>query len=125
MDGYAPVIDGLEHDIDEIETEVFREDREASRRIYELSREVVDFQRAVAPLPVILGALSAGFAKYQVDDELQRYLRDVADHVTSVFERIETSRASLRDILTVNATLVAQRQNDEMRSLTQASYEQG
>lgn len=125
VDGYAPVIDGLEHDIDEIETEVFREDREASRRIYELSREVVDFQRAVAPLPAILGALSAGFAKYQVDDELQRYLRDVADHVTSVFERIETSRASLRDILTVNATLVAQRQNDEMRSLTQASYEQG
>lgn len=125
VDGYTPVITGLEHDIDEIEAEVFREDREASRRIYELSREVVDFQRAVTPLPGILAALTAGFTKYRVEDELQRYLRDVADHVTSVAERIEASRASLRDILTVNATLVAQRQNDEMRSLTQASYDQG
>lgn len=125
VDGYTPVIAGLEHDIDEIEAEVFREDREASRRIYELSREVVDFQRAVTSLPGILAALTAGFTKYRVGDELQRYLRDVADHVTSVTESIEASRASLRDILTVNATLVAQRQNDEMRSLTQASYEQG
>ncbi|WP_308169187.1 CorA family divalent cation transporter [Cellulomonas hominis] len=40
-------------------------------------------------------------------------------------QQVEASRASLRDILTVNATLVAQRQNDEMRALTQASYEQG
>lgn len=125
VDGYMPVVNGLEHDVDEIEAEVFREDRESSRRIYELSREVVDFQRAVASLPSILAALTAGFAKYQVEDELQRHLRDVADHVTSVAERIEASRASLRDILTVNATLVAQRQNDEMRALTQASYEQG
>ncbi len=125
VDAYTPVIGGLEHDVDEIETEVFRDDREASRRIYELSREVVEFQRAVTSLPAILAALTAGFAKYQVDDELQRYLRDVADHVTSVAERIEACRASLRDILTVNATLVAQRQNDEMRALTQASYEQG
>jgi magnesium transporter len=30
----------------------------------------------------------------------------------------------LRDMLTVNATLVAQRQNDEMRALTEASNDQ-
>src|SRR4051812_44453284 len=34
VDGYAPVVAGLENDIDEIETEVFGGDPNASRRIY-------------------------------------------------------------------------------------------
>jgi len=124
VDGYAPVVAGLENDIDEIETEVFRGDPSVSRRIYELSREVVEFQRAARPLTAILAALTAGFDKYCVDEELQRYLRDVADHVTQVNERIDGFRLSLRDILTVNATLVAQRQNEEMRVLSEASNAQ-
>ena len=124
VDGYAPVVAGLENDIDEIEGEVFRGDPAASRRTYELSREVIDFQHATKPLATILAALSAGFTKYRVDEELQRYLRDVADHVTTVNERIEGFRQLLRDILSVNATLVAQRQNDEMKELTEASNAQ-
>src|SRR5678815_347350 len=50
VDGYAPVVAGLENDIDEIETEVFGGDPKVSRRIYELSREVIEFQRATSPL---------------------------------------------------------------------------
>lgn len=124
VDGYAPVVAGLENDIDEIETEVFRGDPAVSRRTYELSREVVDFQRATRPLVGMLAALRAGFTKYGVDEELQRSLRDVADHVTQVNERIDAFRAALRDILTVNATLVAQRQNEEMKLLSEASNAQ-
>jgi magnesium transporter len=111
--------------VDEIEVEVFRGDPQVSRRIYELSQEVVDFQRAVQPLTGILAAITAGFEKYGVDEELRSYLRDVADHVTSVNERVEGFRLQLRDILTVNATLVAQRQNEEIRELTETSIAQG
>ena len=96
-----------------------------SRRIYELSQEVLEFQRAAAPLTGILAAITAGFDKYGVDEELRSYLRDVADHVTQVIERVEAFRLQLRDILTVNATLVAQRQNEEIRELTEASIAQG
>ena len=124
VDGYSPVVNGLENDIDEIETEVFRGDPAVSRRIYELSREVIEFQRATQPLTSMLAALTAGFSKYGVDEELQRYLRDVADHVTEVNERVEGFRLLLRDILTVNATLVAQRQNEEMKTLSEASNQQ-
>jgi magnesium transporter len=125
VDGYLPVVAGLANDIDEIETEVFRGDPGVSRRIYELSQEVLEFQRAAAPLTGILAAITAGFDKYDVDEELRSYLRDVADHVTQVNERAEGFRLQLRDILTVNATLVAQRQNDEIRELTEASIAQG
>jgi magnesium transporter len=124
VDGYLPVVAGLENDVDEIETEVFRGDPAVSRRIYELSREVIEFQRVTRPLTAMLDALTAGFTKYGIDVELQRYLRDVADHATLVIERVDGLRQLLQNILTVNATLVGQQQNEEMKSLTEASYTQ-
>ncbi|WWQ69186.1 magnesium and cobalt transport protein CorA [Streptomyces sp. Q6] len=124
VDGYAPVVDGVQNDIDEIETEVFSGAPEVSRRIYELSREMVEFQRATRPLIGMLHGLMAGFAKYGTDEELQRYLRDVADHVTHTSERVDGFRQALADILTVNATLVTQQQNAEMRALAEAGFEQ-
>jgi len=124
VDGYAPVVDGLQNDIEEIETDVFGRGPNASRRIYELSREVVEFQRATRPLVAMLDNLSAGFAKYGVDEELQRHLRDVADHAAVVVEQTESFRGMLADILVVNTTLVTQAQNEEMRRLAEASNAQ-
>jgi magnesium transporter len=124
VDGYYPVVAGVGNDIDEIETEVFSGDALVSRRIYELSREVTEFQRATRPLVDMLQALSAGFAKYGVDEELQAYLRDVDDHLTQICERIDEFRQLLRDMLTVNTTVVAQQQNEEMKNLAEAANAQ-
>ncbi|RIJ19999.1 magnesium and cobalt transport protein CorA, partial [Clavibacter michiganensis subsp. insidiosus] len=124
VDGYAPVVTGLANDIDEIEDQVFDGDPAVSRRIYELSREVIDFQRAVRPLGGMLQQLQAGSGKYEVSEDLQQALRDVADHVIVVNERVEEFRVLLRDILTVNSTLVGQRQNEEMRELSESSNRQ-
>jgi len=124
VDGYAPVVGGLQNDIDEIETEVFGGDPRVSRRIYELSREVIEFQRATRPLLDILHGLEAGFEKYGTDEELRRYLNDVTDHATTAAERVNEFRQILADILTLNATLVSQAQNEEVKHLTEASYAQ-
>ncbi|PSL00073.1 magnesium transporter [Murinocardiopsis flavida] len=124
VDGYAPVVRGLQNDIDEIETQVFNGDPKVSRRIYELSREVIEFQRATRPLLSIINGLIAGFDKYEIHEELRRYLRDVADHATTVAERVDGFRMMLQDILTVNATLVSQAQNEDMRRLAEVSYTQ-
>lgn len=124
VDGYVPVVNGVSNDVDEIEVQVFGRDPKVSRRIYELSREVLEFQRATRPLSGMLSGLEGGFEKYGTDEELQRYLRDVADHVTEVTERVDGFRQVLSDILAVNATLVTQQQNEEMKSLTEASFEQ-
>ena len=124
VDEYGPVVAGLENDIDEIEDQVFEGDPEVSRRIYELFREVVEFQRATKPLISILGSLRQGFDKYQVHEELQRYLRDVEDHTLRIVDRVDGFRVLLQNILTVQATLVGQRQNDETQRLTEASLAQ-
>jgi len=124
VDAYGPVVAGLENDIDEIEDELFNGEDTVSRRIYDLSSEVIEFQRTTRPLLNILTALERGFDKYQVNIELQRNLRDVHDHVLRVVERADSFRALLQNALTVHSTLVGQRQNDEMRRLTEASVSQ-
>ena len=125
VDEYVPVLAGLQNDVDEIEDQVFDGDPEVSRRIYELLREVVELQRATHPLLEMHAYLEAGFEKYGVDLELRRYLRDVDDHVVRVVERVDGFRVLLQNILTVNATLVGQRQNEETQRLTEASLSQG
>ena len=98
--------------------------RGVSRRIYELSQRG---DRVPARHPA--AARHARRAHRRLRQVRRRrgaarYLRDVADHVTQVIERVDGFRLQLRDILTVNATLVAQRQNEEMRELTEASIAQ-
>ncbi|WP_127130778.1 magnesium and cobalt transport protein CorA [Georgenia sp. SYP-B2076] len=124
VDEYAPVVAGLEEDIDQIEDQLFSRDPSVSRRIYELSREVIEFQRATQPLIEMVERLARGLSTTDADIELQHSLRDVRDHILRVVERADSFRVLLQNALTVSATLETQRQNDEMRSLTEASYAQ-
>jgi magnesium transporter len=120
VDDYVPVVAGLENDIDEIETEVFSGNAGVSRRIYELSREVIQFQRSTEPLPGILEDLVGA----TVNPELQRYLRDVQDHALRITEQVASFRELLKNILSVNLTLVGLQQNEEVKALTRASIAQ-
>jgi magnesium transporter len=122
VDDYFPVLDGLQVDIDEIETQVFTGHSEVSRRIYQLAREVIEFQRAVEPLREILSGLAE--RNTELDLELRRAFRDVQDHAVRVIERTDSFRQLLNNILTANAAQVAQRQNEEMTRLTEATYQQ-
>ncbi|MFE3449550.1 magnesium and cobalt transport protein CorA [Nonomuraea sp. NPDC059194] len=117
VDGYAPVVAGLQKDIEEIEVQVFGGDPSVSRRVYELFGEVIEFQRATSPLLPMIDGFIAGASKYGVNEELQSYLRDVADHAITVSERVAGFRQLLQNILMINSTLVAQEQ-------TRASYAQ-
>ncbi|MDX6536165.1 MAG: magnesium transporter [Gaiellales bacterium] len=122
VDGYFPVIAGLENDIDEIEDEVFGGSATVSRRMYELTREVIEFQRATKPLAGILRRL---IDLPGVDDEERQYLRDVQDHSLQIEEGADGFRALLQNILTVHLTLetkalteVAVSQNEQVQKIS-------
>ena len=114
VDGYEPVIHGLENDIDEIEDEVFGASPTVSRRIYELTREVIEFQRATTPLDGMVARL---MEEPGVDEEERRYLRDVQDHAIRTEEQAAAFRALLQNILSVNLTL-------ETKALSEVSLAQ-
>lgn len=125
VDGYFPVIEGLENDGDEIEDTLFADRSEASeisQRIYGLLNEVSDFKRAVKPvasmLDLLMGRLRIATGKDEERVELIRRFRDVHDHVLHVNDRVDDLRASLENALAVNSTIVAERQNDDMKRIS-------
>ncbi len=124
VDEYGPVVSGLQNDIDEIEDQLFSGDPSVTRRIYELSREVMEFQRTTKPLLAILRGLENGFEKYNIDEELQRNLRDVQDHVLRTTDSADSFRGLLQSAISVHTSLVGQQQNEEVRNMTQTSLDQ-
>ncbi|WP_025159030.1 magnesium and cobalt transport protein CorA [Leifsonia aquatica] len=118
VDGYVPVLTGIAVDKEQIERQVFSGDAAAAERIYRLSQEVIDLQHATSALAEVLDALTRGFGAYDIPEALQAYLRDVSDHLTRVNTRVAEYRAALSQILEVNSTLVAQRQNEDMKKIS-------
>ena len=100
VDGYAPVVAGLEGDIDQI--------------------EATDFYRAVHPLLGVVATIERAAAP-----ELQPYLRDVQDHLLLVNEEVAAQRDLLGTVLEANMavisveqTKVSVRQNATIEQLT-------
>ncbi len=102
VDGYAPVVAGLEHDIDQIEATVFSGSVAPTERIYSLRREATDFYRAVHPL---IGVVVS--TERAAPPELQPYLRDVRDHVLQVDEEIAAQRDLLGTVLEANIAVIS------------------
>ncbi|WP_062245489.1 magnesium and cobalt transport protein CorA [Brevibacterium epidermidis] len=118
VDGYFPVLDGLQDDKDGIERQVFSGDTAAAERIYLLSQEVIDVLHNSTHLIRLTQALGNGATKYAIPDDLRAYLDDVTDHLTRVLAEAGELRESLSQILNVNSTLVAQRQNEDMKKIS-------
>lgn len=102
VDGYAPVVAGLERDIDQIEATVFSGAVAPTERIYSLRREATDFYRAVHPLLGVVASVDRDTAEV-----LQPYLRDVHDHLLLVNEEVAAQRDLLGTILEANMAVIS------------------
>ncbi|KAA0265620.1 MAG: magnesium and cobalt transport protein CorA, partial [Acidobacteria bacterium] len=118
VDDYEPVTAGIENDILEVEDEVFAtRDVDATRRIYFLRREVIEFHRAVQPLIGPLEALEGGLV-VELDEQIRRYFRDVADHARRIDEQLQDQRELLTGVLDSNLALITLRQNEVVRVIS-------
>ncbi|SHH98977.1 magnesium and cobalt transport protein CorA [Streptomyces sp. 3214.6] len=123
VDGYVAVADAVQDDIDEVETEVFSPGRKGTPRgtdagrIYQLKREVLEFKRAVSPLLRPMQLLSERPMRL-VDPDIQKYFRDVADHLARVQEQVIGFDELLNSILQANLAQASVAQNEDMRKIT-------
>ncbi|MCX4764804.1 magnesium and cobalt transport protein CorA [Streptomyces sp. NBC_01275] len=123
VDGYVAVADAVQDDIDEVETEVFSPGRKGTPRgtdagrIYQLKREVLEFKRAVSPLLRPMQLLSERPMRL-VDPDIQKYFRDVADHLARVQEQVVGFDELLNSILQANLAQASVAQNEDMRKIT-------
>jgi magnesium transporter len=123
VDDYLAVSDAVQDDIDEVEIDVFSaQPGKSSRggdagRIYQLKREVLEFKRAVSPLLRPMQLLGERPMRL-VDPEIQKYFRDVADHVARVHEQVTGYDDLLNSILQANLAQATVVQNEDMRKIT-------
>ncbi|QFR00162.1 magnesium and cobalt transport protein CorA [Streptomyces phaeolivaceus] len=123
VDGYVAVADAVQDDIDEVETEVFSPGRKGTPRgtdagrIYQLKREVMEFKRAVLPLVRPMQLLSERPMRL-IDPDIQKYFRDVADHLARVQEQVVGFDELLNSILQANLAQSSVAQNEDMRKIT-------
>jgi magnesium transporter len=123
VDGYIAVADSLQDDIDDVETDVFSPGRKGTPRgtdagrIYQLKREILEFKRAVSPLLRPMQLLSERPMRL-IDPDIQKYFRDVADHLARVQEQVVGFDELLNSILQANLAQASVAQNEDMRKIT-------
>ncbi|MFE7611370.1 magnesium and cobalt transport protein CorA [Streptomyces celluloflavus] len=125
VDGYIAVAGAVQDDIDEVEIDVFSSGSDGrgsakggdAGRIYQLKREVLEFKRAVSPLLRPMQLLSERPMRL-VDADIQKYFRDVADHLARVNEQVLSFDDLLNSILQANLAQATVAQNEDMRKIT-------
>ncbi|MFG2223698.1 magnesium and cobalt transport protein CorA [Streptomyces sp. NPDC048644] len=125
VDGYIAVAGAVQDDIDEVEIDVFSSGTNGKAsakggdagRIYQLKREVLEFKRAVSPLLRPMQLLSERPMRL-VDSDIQKYFRDVADHLARVNEQVLSFDDLLNSILQANLAQATVAQNEDMRKIT-------
>ncbi|PVE09906.1 magnesium and cobalt transport protein CorA [Streptomyces scopuliridis] len=123
VDGYVAVAAAVQDDIDEVEIDVFSAPAKGSPRgsdagrIYQLKREVLEFKRAVSPLLRPMQLLSERPMRL-IDPDIQKYFRDVADHLARVHEQVIGFDELLNSILQANLAQATVAQNEDMRKIT-------
>jgi magnesium transporter len=118
VDGYGPVVEGLENDIEEVEQDIFDRESDATERIYFLKREVIEFHHAVQPLLTPLEQLERGTDSTEMSTELRGFFRDVADHARRADDQLMGQRELLTSVLEANLALLSVRQNEVVRTIS-------
>ncbi len=118
VDDYSEVSLAVEADIEEVEERVFSPERSnEAARIYNLKREVIEFRRGVRPLVEPMTTLAEGLNPH-IDEHLQPFFRDVADHATRVSEQVDGFDDLLTSVLNANLAQVSVQQNSDMRRIS-------
>ncbi len=119
VDNYVRIDSEVATDLDEIEEAVFAGTRHVdSVAIYRLKREVLEFKRAAVPLATPLVLLHSSARSPVASQEMRLRFRDVADHLQTVIDHVETYDRLLADVLSAHLAQVAVQQNSDMRKIS-------
>jgi magnesium transporter len=116
-DAHADLAEELREEIVELESAFFGDADPATVEVYRAMRRVLALERVAEPIAGIVER----FAGRLPDDadELHRHLRDVDDHARRTAARAGGMRTLLTGLLQLAAARVTERQNDEMRAMTE------
>ena len=117
---FVPALEGLEEDQEQIEVEIFKGKGRQSEKIYKLNQEAAELLRATngvaRSIPQLAEALSESYPHSSNESHLD--FEDLEHRVQTLSSQVSALREALSQVLTINATLVAERQNDDMKKIS-------
>ncbi|TNE56784.1 MAG: magnesium/cobalt transporter CorA [Bacteroidetes bacterium] len=119
IDNYFSVLEDIESQLTDIENTILTEgaQEELKARIFALKRVINHFRHRILPLRDATHKLYRTDADL-VEENTRPFLRDLADHVTQILERVDSSRELLTSVEALYQAEVSNRLNNVMRLLT-------
>ena len=120
VDSFFPILGAFDNRIDELEDQIFlRASDQQLQEIFRMKRLLVGMRKAVTPQRDTFASLMGRFAALPgLEDEDERYFRDVYDHLIRISDLIDSYRDLLTGAMDVYLSTVSNRLNSVMKQLT-------
>ena len=119
VDSFFPILADFDDRIDALENAIFtRADDRQLQEIFGMKRLLVGMRKAVTPQRDAFASLLGGVADLPgLNDEDERYFRDVYDHLIRISDLIDSYRDLLTGAMDVYLSTVSNRLNTVMKQL--------
>lgn len=118
VDAYFPAITEFDNLVDEMSDELFREpDNETLKKIYHLKNEVMLLRRTVGPQADVIGYIARGEYPF-ISSANTIYFRNIYDNLLRLNDIIGTSRDIITGAMEAYVSVVSNRLNEIMKTLT-------
>jgi magnesium transporter len=120
VDSFFPSLAAFDDRIDELEDGIFlnADDRQL-QEIFQMKRLLVTMRKAATPQRDAFASLMGGVAELPgLDEEDERYFRDIYDHLIRISDLIDSYRDLLTGAMDVYLSTVSNRLNSVMKQLT-------
>lgn len=118
VDAYFPVVEVVADRLEEMEERVMTDPSPRTlRELNRLKNLLSRIRRAVAPQREAVNSLVRDENEF-LDETTRLYLRDTYDHCLSSSEMVETSREFVNGLMNTYLTVVSNRMNEVMKTLT-------
>jgi magnesium transporter len=120
VDSFFPILGAFDERIDELEDQIFaRADDQQLQEIFRMKRLLVGMRKAVTPQRDTFASLMGRIAQLPgLEDEDERYFRDIYDHLIRISDLIDSYRDVLTGTMDVYLSRVSNRLNSVMKQLT-------
>ncbi|MFC1806837.1 magnesium/cobalt transporter CorA [Candidatus Omnitrophota bacterium] len=118
VDNYFPIISMFDDRGDDMSDELFKEPtQETLNKIYNLKNEIMFLRRTVAPQADIINLILRGGFELITQSNLA-YFRNVYDNLVRLNDVIATARDTITSALEVYVSVISNRSNEIMKTLT-------
>ena len=119
-DSFFPELSRLDDRIDELENGVLRKPDDAQlEEVFSLKRRLVSWRKVISPERDLFARLITGVVDIpDMTPEVERYYRDVYDHLIRISDLVDSYRDLLTSAMDVYLSTVSNRLNEVMKRLT-------